>query len=210
MARATDASTYRCKFWKDHLQHPGGDHVEVDLKAYYYPADETVFWELRLLLKMFYRDECDPKVCRWLKDYTPDLSVAWRLHGMTRDNVVKDGLRAAALHSNGRITDPKVRDDYTMSTVGVLDWLFTWAHSRRDPEDKAYCKQILLMFFQRGLPLDFDYAKSLAELVDHDAPDCHEYRENSDEPDCEHLGCAVGDYFGDLNRGMDLLIDAVT
>ena len=169
-----------------------GIHVKLDWKAWLYVSGD-VFWELRRVVSDFYAGSVkNNDVKAFFKENERLLSAFLDVLGMRYDDHFEPSMRSYCTNIDDPITDPFVRHECSVSTLGIVTWLLRWARSRRRVEDKAVCRAMLGAFLSATIPSGACSFDRVAQLCKSQADACAEYDMNSGRM-CRHLRHAIKD-----------------
>ena len=115
-----------------------------------------VFWQIDCILKSFYdcRKGSSGVVPKWtvkdfVKKHQAEISDALTIVGMSWGNDFKPSKQAWEYHHPGvPLTDPYIRQEWTVSTAGLLVWLWVWSGGLKSPSDRNVAKQMALMVLE--------------------------------------------------------------
>jgi hypothetical protein len=155
----------------------GGGEL-LKLKAFFY-SDESVWWELRRVVKKLLPARKDLDLNDLLKrDFQPWLKFMTTL-GFTPESEVLPSRRCAIV-ADANVTNEKIRQDFTVSTCGLVLFFLFFISDRRDGKDKACGQRLLASFLQQvvgGAELEEHWTDCMA-ISPMDAQRCavHQFR----------------------------------
>ena len=163
------------------------------LKGWRYEKCGHVYWELRRFLDLHTADNAKPTQCKkWCKVMTDELAELLRSHGdLLLDDFLIPSLRAVSFRPlDDPLRDsPYVRDEYSMKTLLVLDWLITSLVTRHKATAKINSTKILQGMLERLLELDDSLLECVADTCATEATVCKV--EPDSEGYCIHMHLAL-------------------
>ena len=130
-----------------------GDLVSIKWRGFAY-EDGSTFWEWRRCMSDFYTGTGINFVLhKTIKDVEPVISFILNAIGASMDDHFKPSLRAAPYRGEAAVRDPKVRSEYTLSTLAVCAWLVVWSVDRHSVDDREIAKCMLRAFVTKVLSL---------------------------------------------------------
>jgi hypothetical protein len=116
-------------------------------------------------------------------------------------------LRAYSSRTNDEVTDPYIRQEAQISTLGLLAWLLRWIGTRRSHRDKCQGRAILEALFAKAIPLCQWRVGRLMDFCDECQYECID----ADGAYCHHLDYVLRNLRGGqrLAWGWQPLIDLV-
>jgi hypothetical protein len=125
---------YEVRFLETSAGTASGRHLQLTWKAWLYD-DGPVYWEFRrLLYQLLPKQKAPILVSKWLQRYGPQLASVFQSVGLDMDSEVTSSRRATAAHAD--TSQRFVRQEFSISTLGVIAFLLFFAMSRHTKVDR--------------------------------------------------------------------------
>jgi hypothetical protein len=162
--------------------------VKIHWKCWRY-IDGPLFYEVRSIINDFHGKNTEAKLCRIIKDDMETVATALTDAGLSFWGEFVPSHQAymknPTLYDAKGVDKDHVRDEYSVSTKGVLFWLATWATTRKKHADREKVFTMLEAFLAARLPAKWFYASKISEKYDNLFNRCAD-RTRQDRP-CRHI-----------------------
>ena len=133
-----------------------GEAILINWKACVYTMSGKVFWEVRQVLHDFYGDiggALEEK--NFFRNNKIKMEASFAQLNLDFDVEFKPSFKSfCSKYPGAPVTDPYIREEYGVSTVGLLAWMMHWAHSRRCACERDRAVTILEAFLSAFFVLD--------------------------------------------------------
>jgi hypothetical protein len=111
-----------------------------------------------------------------MKAHGATMKNIFEAQDMRFDDVIKPSMKSWSYHNrDGDLLDPHVREEWSISSAGVLFWLLDWSRTRRDREDKKRCRELLRTFLAKTIDLNVVKRDTIVNIFGACAQLCPEY-----------------------------------
>jgi hypothetical protein len=190
-----------------------GPPIRIAWKCWRYIGG-PVTCEVRSIAQDFFGKEKDIKLCRIIKD---DMASVERLLADTGTSFWKEFIpshqaykaNSAFYDAQGVIKD-HIRDEYSVTTRGVIIWLAAWANTRKKHDEQETARAMLEAFLSARVPAKFFFTSVIINKCN-SLFDLCALRNAQDKP-CRcvrHMLKDLGDNYGnfDWKEFSDLLVN---
>jgi len=198
---------YKFTFVKASATDADGQHVDINWKAYEY-QDAAVYWEARMVFGCYNNGtRKDMELHKWIKKLEPSLNGLLAAWGVVYNHAVKPSFKAAAYRSEEEVLDPHVRNEWTMSTIGVLALLVLWSTTSHSRAKRVRASAMLSAWMSRLLEPSLCTTSAFLRHVRSHASSCQQGLVT--EGVCTHLvdcckGCVGADQRQVWNSAADI------